>query len=152
MRYKVANTKYSIQKYTPGEETPGVETPGEGWLLLGKHINTAEPANEEESESEGFLDGDGTPETDVTSVAVGYAFSGYRNYEDPAQNLIADMEFETGEGRKVWFRRELPDGTTHQGLATVTEPALTGGEAVAYDQFASTITWNKKPEEITPAG
>lgn len=149
MRYKVAATKYEIQKYERGEEYSE-----EDWLTIGEHINAAEPSNNEESEEEGFLDGDGTPETDVTSVAVGYEFSGYRNYGDPAQNLIGDLEFEVGDGRKIWFKRTLPEGTVHVGLATVTEPSVNGGEATAYDGIAFTITWNKKPEEIeeTPGG
>ena len=149
MRYKVAKTKFEIQEYVNGAEYTD-----EGFLLIGKHINTAEPSNSEESEEEGFLDGDGTTETDVTSVAVGYNFSGYRNYEDPAQNLIADMEFGVGDDRKVWFKRTLPNGTVHVGRATVTEPSISGGEATAYDQFAATITWDKRPAKVeeTPAG
>lgn len=144
MRYKVAKTLYEIQKFKQGEEYTE-----DGWLKIGKHINTAEPANNEESDSEGFLDGDGTPETDVTSVAVGYSFSGYRNFEDPAQNLIAEeMEFGVGDERKIWFKRTLPNGTVHIGPATVTEPTVGGGEATAYDQFEATITWNKKPDKI----
>lgn len=149
MRYKVANTIFEIQPFEDGSEYTE-----EGWLKIGKHINAAEPANSEESETEGFLDGDGTPETDVTSMAVGYNFTGYRNYEDPAQNLIADMEFGIGDDRKVWFRRTLPDGTVHAGRATVTEPSVSGGEAVGYDQFNATITWDRKPEKVeeTPGG
>ena len=149
MRYKVAKTKFEIQEYVNGAEYTD-----EGFLLIGKHINTAEPSNSEESEEEGFLDGDGTTETDVTSVAVGYNFSGYRNYEDPAQNLIADMEFGVGDDRKVWFKRTLPNGSAHVGRATVTEPSISGGEATAYDQFAATITWDKRPAKVeeTPAG
>lgn len=145
MRYKVAKTIFEIQKFEYG-----VDFTEDDWLQLGKHINAAEPANNEESETEGFLDGDGTPETDVTSIAVGYNFTGYRNYDDPAQNLIGDMEFTDGDGRKVWFKRTLPNGTVHIGKATVTEPSLGGGEAVAYDQFDVTITWDQKPEEETP--
>lgn len=149
MRYKVAKTKFEIQKYVNGEEYTE-----DGFLVIGKHINAAEPSNNEKTEEEGFLDGDGTPETDVTSIAIGYNFSGYRNYEDPAQNLIADMEFSVGYERKVWFRRTLPNGTVHVGRATVTEPNVSGGEATAYDQFDVTVTWDKKPEKVeeTPRG
>ena len=149
MRYKVAKTKFEIQKYVNGEKYTE-----DGFLVIGKHINAAEPSNNEESEEEGFLDGDGTPETDVTSIAIGYNFSGYRNYGDPAQNLIADMEFGVGDDRKVWFRRTLPNGTVHVGRATVTEPNVSGGEATAYDQFDVTVTWDKKPEKVeeTPRG
>ena len=144
-RLKNAFTKHEIQPMTAADYTEGE------WLTLARHILTAEPDTNEETTEEGFYDGDGTPETNVDSVAVGYSFEGYKNLEDPAQALILGMEFESGEARKVWYRRTDADGSVaHVGPATVSGIVNGGGEAVAYEQFACNIRWDKKPIEETP--
>lgn len=113
---------------------------------LAKHISSVEDDSDEETEDEAFYDGDGTPEEDVISVKKAYAFEGMYNDDDEAMNFIADLEFETGEGRKVWFKQVRTNGKTYEGPATVSGIKVTGGEAAEYAAFECTISWDKKPE------
>lgn len=145
MRSKNALRGHFVQAYVPGEEVPGEE-----WLEVGKYIETIEADNNEETEEMGFYDGDGTPEMDVVSVAVGYSLSGFYDPEDPAQQLIADLEFATGEGRKIWHKRVNAQKTKEwTGKATVSEIVVGGGDATAYEAFECNIRWDRKPEVET---
>lgn len=148
-RFKNALRGHFVQPYVEGEESAS-----EAWLLLAKYIQTVDPDNDETTEEQAWYDGDGTAERDVTGVAIGYNFSGHRDKEDAAQNLIADMEFETGSNRKVWFRRVSADGSAeHVGKATVSGIVTDGGDAADYEQFECNIRWDQKPEKVeTPAG
>lgn len=146
-RSKNALRGHFVQPYIPGTETPGDE-----WLKIGKYIETIEADSNEETEDTGFYDGDGTPEQDIVSVAVGYSFSGFYDPADEAQELIAGLEFETGDSRKIWFKRVNAQKTKEWvGKATVTEPVIGGGDATAYEEFSCNIRWDRKPElsEIT---
>lgn len=118
-------------------------------LRLAKWISTVTDDSDEETETEGFYDGDGTPENDVVSVAKSYTFEGMYDDDDPAMKFIAGLEFETGEGRKINFKQVRTNGDTLEGRATVSNIVVTGGEATEYATFSCTITWDKKPE-ITP--
>lgn len=151
VRHKNALRGHLVAPYT-GEDTPPEES---AFLLLAKYIQTADPDTNEETEDNGFYDGDGTPETDVTSVAIGYSFSGHLDRDDEAQTLIAGMEFETGDGRKCWFKRVSADGeTSHVGKATVSGIVVGGGDATDYEAFECNIRWDKKPDVVpaVPAG
>lgn len=147
-RIKNAIRQHLIQEYKPGESYEE-----ESWLPLARYIETAEPDSDETVEDEGFYDGDGTPERNVHSVAMGYSFTGYKDATNPAQALIIDMEFETGLARKVWFRRISSDGKVqHTGLATVSEIINGGGDATSYEEFECNIRWDQKPlkEKLEP--
>ena len=141
MREKNALTEYHIGKE---EET---------MLQLAKWIQVVEDESDEEVEEYAFYDGDGTPEQDVISVSKKYAFEGFYDNEDEAHRFIADLEFETGEGRKVWFKQVRTSGEVLEGKATVTEPVVTGGEASEYATLSFTVAWDNKPEitnEVSP--
>src|SRR5699024_9585268 len=94
--------------------------------------------------------GDGTPEQDVTSILKKYTFEGMYDDDDAAMAFVAEKEFETGGGRKIWFKQERTNGQVLEGPATITEIKVTGGEAQEYPAFECSIAWNKKPE-ITKA-
>lgn len=146
----MARSKNALRGHFVQAYVPGVETPGEEWLEVGKYIETIEADNNEETEEMGFYDGDGTPEQDVVSVAVGYSLSGFYDPEDAAQQLIADLEFATGEGRKIWHKRVNAQKTKEwTGKATVSEIVVGGGDATAYEAFEANIRWDRKPE-MTP--
>ena len=76
----------------------------EATLRLAKWIQTVTDDTDEETETIGYYDGDGTPQTDIISVAKSYTFEGLYDDEDPAMKFIASLEFETGEGRKIMFK------------------------------------------------
>lgn len=142
-REKNALTKYFVAPIP----TDGATEPE--YNRLAKWISTVTDDSNEESEETGYYDGDGTPETDVISVAKVYTFEGNFDANDPAMAFIATLEFETGENRKIMFKQERTDGSILEGRATVTEPKVTGGEATEYPLFSCAIAWDKKPE-ITP--
>lgn len=147
-RLKNALRGHFIQEYTPGTETPGDE-----WLELAKYISNIGDNTEEEVESEAFYDSDGTPESDVTSVAGAYSPEGYYDPEDEAQALIASKKYKVGQGRKIWHKVVSADGSTETiGRATVTDIVAGAGEATEYETFSCTIRFDQIPEEtpVTP--
>lgn len=115
------------------------------YFRLAKWISNVEDDSDEETEDTGFYDGDGTPETDIISVKKAYSFEGMYDEDDPAMKFIADLEFETGEKRKIMFKQVRTNGDTLEGKATVSEIKVTGGEATEYATFECTIAWDKKP-------
>lgn len=118
------------------------------WLELAKYISNVETEDEEESDSEGFYDGDGTPEEFVKTFAAGYTFEGYRDHEDPAQNLICGMKFKTGEGRRVWHKVVSSNGKKEWvGRANVSGINDGSGEATEDESFGCTIKYVETPKE-----
>lgn len=141
----MARQKNALTKYFVGP------VDGEADLRLAKWISSVTDDSDEETEDTGFYDGDGTPETDVLSVKKTYSFEGMFDADDEAMAFIADLEFETGEGRKIAFKQERADGTILEGPATVTDIVVTGGEATEYETFSCAISWDRKPD-ITQSG
>lgn len=138
----------------PIDETTPEAAPTE-WLELAHYIVSVTDDTNEETEDEAFYDGDGTPETNVISVAGSYSFEGHYDSTDPAQKMIADMKYKVGEGRKLWHKVVAADGTAEWiGTATATAIIAGSGDASAYETFSTTITYDQIPEEsaVTPAG
>lgn len=140
----MARKKNALTEYYVGAmPTDGISEPE--YFRLAKWVSTVTDDSEEETEDQGFYDGDGTPETDVISVKKTYTFEGFYDEEDPAMKFIAGLEFETGEARKIMFKQVRTNGDTLEGKATVSEIKVTGGEATEYATFECTIAWDKKP-------
>lgn len=150
-RNKNALRQHYVQEYVPGQDEPGEE-----WLRLSKWISTIGDDTTEGTEETAYYDGDGTPETEVNSVAGAYTPEGTYDPEDPAQALIADLKYKTGDGRKVWHRVVTADGKKeHVGRATVTAIVAGAGDASAYETFSCNIRFDRIPEErdlTTPEG
>ena len=144
-REKNALTKYYVA------DIPADEITDPDYLRLAKWVSNVTDDSDEESEDQGFYDGDGTPETDVISVKKTYTFEGMYDDADPAMKFIASKEFETGEGRKIMMKQERTNGDVLEGPATITDIKVTGGEATEYATFECAISWDKKPD-ITPGG
>lgn len=106
----------------------------------------------EEVEETAFYDGDGTPISDVVSVAMSYSFSGYYDPDDAAQALIAGLRLETGEGRKIMHKVIESDGAKEFiGTATVTDIVAGSGAAEDYEEFSCTIKFDEIPSYDTVA-
>ena len=150
-RSKNAARQHFVAPYVSGTETAPTS---EGWLKLGKYIQTIGDDTQVGSEEEGFYDGDGTPEVTVTSVAKAYSFEGYFDPEDAAQALISGLELKVGEERKIWHKVIRSDGKKQWvGRATVPAIVAGAGDAVAYQAFSCTIRFDKTPvESDIPAG
>ena len=144
----MARFKNALRGHFIAEDADGTfESQPTEWLELAKFIQTVEADNNEETEDIAFYDGDGTPETEVVSVAIGNTFTGFLDMDDPAQALVAEKEFETGEARKIWYRRVSADGNREWvGRATVSGIVIGGGDASAYETFEANIRWDRKPE------
>ncbi len=143
MKRKNALRGHFVQDYVPGEETAGTE-----WLELAKSIISIGDDTQEQSEEQAFYDGDGTPETEITSVAGAYTPSGHYDPEDPAQALIASKKYKVGNGRKVWHRVVSADGNKEWvGRATVSAIIAGAGDASAFEEFSCNIRFDRLPEE-----
>lgn len=144
----MARQKNALTGYFVAELT---EAPGEAdYKELAKWISSVTDDTDEGTEEQAWYDGDGTPETDVVSVAEKYTFEGLYDDTDPAMKFIASLKRKTGEGRKIMFKKVESNGETAEGVATVTNIIASGGEAADYATFGCTIGFDKKPE-VTPA-
>lgn len=142
-RTKNALRGHFIQAYTPGQEPDE-----EGWLELAHYISNISVEPNEETETEAFYDGDGTPEETVVSVARAYSPEGYFDPEDPAMALVESMQNEVGDKRKVWHKVVRSDGGKEWvGRATVLNIIAGAGEAQNYEDFSCTIRFDEKPQE-----
>lgn len=137
----MAREKNALTEYYVGEL--GEE---DADLRLAKWISTVTDDSDEEIEEEGYYSGDGTPENDVINIQKTYTFEGFYDDNDEAMKFIADLEFETGEGRKIMFKQVRTNGDELVGPATVTDIVVTGGEATEYATFSCAISWDEKPE------
>lgn len=149
---KFARSKNALTEYHLAD-LPTTEGGEPEWKRLAKFISSVPDESDEETEDTAYYDGDGTPETDVMSVKKAFAFEGLRDPEDEAQNLVADREMLTGDGRKIMLKQVRPNGDTFQGRATVTDIIVSGGDAAEYQPFECTISWDRLPQkESLPAG
>ena len=142
-RKKNALTEYYVAPM-PADELTEPE-----YLRLAKWISSVSDESDEEVDDTAYYDGDGTAESDVVSIKEAYSFEGTYDDADPAMKFIAGLKRETGEGRKVMFRKVESNGDTLEGRATVTDIVASGGDASAYETFTCTITWDRKPEVTT---
>lgn len=146
-RKKNALRGHFVQAYVPGVDTP-VEA---DWVELAKLISAINDDTQEETEDQAFYDGDGTPETSVTSVAGAYSVEGQYDPTDEAQQLIADMKYKVGDGRKVYHKVVASDGTKEWvARATVTGIVAGSGDASAYEEFSCNIRFDSIPTEGVP--
>src|SRR5690625_3012728 len=146
-RKKNALTEHHIAPMPEGDAEPD-------YMRVAKWVHTADPSNDEETEEQGYYDGDGTPETDVTSVKLSLAFDGYYLDSDPAHKFIRSIETKSGESRKVMYKQVRPSGDVYEGPATITQPITTGGEATGFEPLQFTVAWDKEPTitQVTPEG
>lgn len=153
----MAKQKNALRGHFVQEYIPGVSEPGTEWLELAHQISTIGDDTQEATEDVAYYDGDGTPETTVTSVAGAYTPEGFYDPSDPAQELIAGLKYKVGEGRKIWHRVVSADGRKeHVGRATVTAIVAGAGDASAYETFSCNIRFDRIPVETilepTPEG
>ncbi|MCM3090200.1 MULTISPECIES: phage tail tube protein [unclassified Cytobacillus] len=121
------------------------------FALLAKGISSFDPQWNEEIDQTMYLDGDGFASSDVTGAQLVIAFEGHRAYGDPAQDFIASLQTETGEGRKTNFRWTEPDGGSFSGKVTVANIVGASGAANEKSTFSFEIHFNGKPTYTAPA-
>lgn len=120
----------------------------EKFLRLAKNISTITDDTDEETDDKAFYDGDGTKEKKVVGISEAWKVEGNRDYEDPAQNLIASKKRKTGDDRKVWHRIiDSVEKTVTTEVATLSDIKSGGGDAGDDEEFGCTITYNKIAKE-----
>lgn len=119
------------------------------WLPLAKWISEITDDTDESSEETGYYDGDGTPTTDIVSIAEKWTVTGMYDAKDAAQALVASKKRSLGEERKVWHRITQTDGKVFQEIATLSEIKAGTGEATAYEEFSCILNFDQIPKEVT---
>lgn len=140
-RHKNAVTKY---EFAPDADTLD-------FMTIGKFITSVEQSANDEIETAGYYDGDGTPEDDVTGTRYVYNITGFRETDDAFQNWAVSVKHEVGDARKGILKVTRKDGKVESGSATVSNIVDFGGEATANAPFSCTISRNEKPE-VTEGG
>lgn len=101
--------------------------------------------NDEQTEGFAYYSGDGTAQTEVMSVKKNHPFNGHFIASDPAQKIIDDREFATGDESKLMYKQERSDGKVLEGPATLNNVNVTGGPAEEYRPISGVISWDEKP-------
>ena len=118
------------------------------FLRLAKNISSITDDTDEETDDKAFYDGDGTKEKKVVGISEAWKTEGIRDYDDPAQNLIASKKRKTGDDRKVWHKIvDSVEKTEVCEVATLSDIKSGGGDAGDDEQFGCTLTYNKIAKE-----
>ena len=118
------------------------------FLRLAKNISSITDDTDEETDDKAFYDGDGTKEKKVVGISEAWKAEGLRDYEDPAQNLIASKKRKTGDERKVWHKIvDSVEKTEVCEVATLSDIKSGGGDAGDDEEFGCTMTYNKIAKE-----
>lgn len=142
-RKKNALRKHFIAPYTADESIPDEAA----WLPLAHFIETMEDDSEEDTDDQGFYDGDGNTETVLNGRSEKWNFSGYYDPEDAAQKLIADMRRKTADDdRKIWHKIVESNGDTVIGIAKAMEIKAGGGDATDYEVFEGHLDFVQTPK------
>lgn len=118
------------------------------FLRLAKNISSITDDTDEETDDKAFYDGDGTKEKKVVGISEAWKAEGIRDYDDPAQNLIASKKRKTGDDRKVWHKIvDSVEKTEVTEVATLSDIKSGGGDAGDDEEFGCTLTYNKIAKE-----
>ena len=151
----MARNKNALRQHFVQAYVEGTEPTEDGWLPLARYITNIGVEPNEATEEFADYAGDGTPEETVVSVARAYTPEGQYDPEDAAQQLIADMQDEVGDARKLWHKVVRADGKIEWvGRASVLNIIAGAGEASSFEVFSCTIRFDEKPKrtEVTPGG
>ena len=147
MRKKNVKRLHYIAPYTSDDAQPAED----GWLPLAHFIQTIEDDTKEDTDDQGFYDGDGNTETVLNGRSEVWNFSGFYDPEDPAQELLAGLRRKTNDDeRKVWHKIVETNGDTVIGVAKAMEIKAGGGDATDYEDFEGHLDFVQAPK-VTPA-
>lgn len=148
MRQKNAKRQHFIAPWTED----GTEPTEESWLRLAHWIETIEDDSDEDTDDQGFYDGDGNTESVLNGRTEKWNYSGSYDAADPAHVLLASMRRITNDdGRKVWHKIIETNGDVIIGIAKVMEPKAGGGDATDYETLEGHLDYIKTPT-VTPKG
>ena len=145
-RKKNALREHYIAPWTSDDVKPAEDA----YLPLAHFIETIEDDSDEDSDDQGFYDGDGNTETVLNGRSEKWNFSGTYDPEDKAQALIAGMRrITTDDGRKLWHKIVESNGDTIEGVAKAMEIKAGGGDATEYEDFEGHLDYVRTPT-VTP--
>lgn len=127
------------------------------WAFLGNGITQVDFKPTDKKKTAAYYDGGGSERPTITGVTFSLDVTGDRAIGNTAQDIIADMDSETGKARVVQFRRieyilnddnKLQATRAYDGEATVSDIQAGGGAADDNGSFKCTITYNAKPHVL----
>lgn len=150
-KFKNAIRKHYIAPYDP--EHPDTPPTEDEYMWIAKGVKETSPENDEEDDDVAYFDGDGTKEKVITSKSRGRSFEGHREYDDKAQNFIADKEDDLADDLVVWYKEVVPTGKYYkEGLGRLSGIEIGEGEAHELESIKFQVNWSRKPEKHDISG
>ena len=143
-KFKNAIRKHYIAAYDP--EHPDTPPAEDEYLWIAKGIKESAPENDAEDDDIAYFDGDGTKEKIITSKSRGRSFEGHRDYDDKAQNFVAEKEDAVADDLIVWYKEVVPTGKYYkEGPARLSEIEIGDGEASELETIKFQVNWSRTP-------
>jgi hypothetical protein len=114
-------------------------------------IKNVAPANNESLAQDAYLDGNGFGSTDVIGAQLILAFTGDRDYADPAQNYVVGLLLNLGASRKTDFRWTEPNGGKFTGSCTIANISGPTGDAGSKGEISFEVHFNGRPTYTGPS-
>ena len=148
-RKKNALRQHFVAEFDPTK--PDTKLIEGAYKKFGRYVTSIEDDGDVQTEDYSDYDGDGSISTDVTGVTEKWNFSGYWDPDQEAQQLVKSKKRAKGDDRKVWHKVIETDGTTIEGVGTLSEKIVAGsGEASDYEEFSCAITFDTTPSVTDP--
>lgn len=145
-KFKNAIRKHYIAPFD--SEHPDTPPTEDKYLWIAKGIKESAPENDAEDDDIAYFDGDGTKEKIITSKSRGRSFEGHRDYDDKAQNFVAEKEDAVADDLIVWYKEVVPTGKYYkEGPARLSEIEIGDGEASELETIKFQVNWSRTPEK-----
>lgn len=145
----MAKFKNAIRKHYIGAydlEHPDTAPTEDKYMWIAKGIKESAPENDAEDDDIAYFDGDGTKEKIITSKSRGRSFEGHRDYDDKAQNFVAEKEDAVADDLIVWYKEVVPTGKYYkEGPARLSEIEIGDGEASELETIKFQVNWSRTP-------
>ena len=150
-KFKNAIRKHYIAPYNP--EHPDTPPTEDKYLWIAKGIKESAPENDAEDDDIAYFDGDGTKEKIITSKSRGRSFEGHRDYDDKAQNFVAEKEDAVADDLIIWYKEVVPTGKYYkEGPARLSEIEIGDGEASELESIKFQVNWSRTPQKHDISG
>ncbi len=144
VKNKNVKRKHYIGPYK--ETAPDTPPTEDKYLWIAKGIKESAPENDAEDDDIAYFDGDGTKEKIITSKSRGRSFEGHRDYDDKAQNFVAEKEDAVADDLIIWYKEVVPTGKYYkEGPARLSEIEIGDGEASELESIKFQVNWSRTP-------
>lgn len=150
-KFKNAIRKHYIAPFD--SEHPDTPPTEDKYLWIAKGIKESAPENDAEDDDIAYFDGDGTKEKIITSKSRGRSFEGHRDYDDKAQNFVAEKEDAVADDLIIWYKEVVPTGKYYkEGPARLSEIEIGDGEASELESIKFQVNWSRTPQKHDISG